>query len=189
MIYENIHVKWTMSKKTAVVHMSIDSGQTWKTGDSWYSVYTQNFGQYKAWRKECYSADIPSILRAKEKFVRDRASERAKLKREAFKVLAPELQNVVLEERQAIKSKRQACLQARNEVSTSVAMKQLLEFGPELIKLREKIDDVVELMSKGGINKEFPFYDRTVRDIRLLNKVLDEKVQKHIRTCQKRKRK
>lgn len=197
--YGNVHVKWTLSAPivnsyghshcNTVLHMSIDAGATWKNSDGWYGLYAQHFNPHSGWNKEHYAGDIPSILAAKAKHIRDRAKERAKKKRDAFKALSPEAQAKQIAAKQAVKAKQTARLQVQKEKATSAVMTQLLELGPELVKIRDRADEAIKLMGAGGINKEFPYYARTFRDIGYARSLLEDRIAGHVKRCQKNKKK
>ncbi len=189
--YGNIHVKWTVNLpvvnsyryRPVFLHMSVDSGKTWKQSDGWYGLYKAHFHPHTGWNKEGYKETIPSILASKEKFIRDRARAAAKERREAFKKLPSTQQATILVNKAVSRTERTERLQNQKGKSTSAAMTQLLELGPILVKLRDEIDATLNTMGNGGINKEFPYYSRTCREFRNTQYYI-ERIQKHIKRCQ-----
>ena len=191
--YDHIHVKWDMNptpnqwgQQYAIVYLSIDSGKTWNTGDGWYSVYNTTFGTYRAWNREHNQVDIKPILEDRANFMRARSRRLAKEKRDAFKALTATQQANDLKKRAADKEFRASMIQKRKEKTVSAVMNQLLEIGPQLVTMRDNIDNIIKLMANGNINQEFPYYPSTIRDIRYLNYKLGGRVVNHLKSCQKK---
>lgn len=196
--YGNIHVKWTMNALTTnvyghayrntILHMSIDSGVNWKQSDGWYGLYALHFNPHSGWNNDNWSCDIPSILSDKAKYLSNRAKERAKKKRDDFKALSPKAQAKQIATKTTAKARRLAQIQTQKDESTATVMTQLLELGPELVRIHDQVDEAIKLMNSGGINKEFPYYLRTFRDIRNARSLLENRVVGHIKRCQKNKK-
>jgi hypothetical protein len=168
--------------------MSIDNGISWKEATSWTGLYSAVFkGKWPT--SITYPICIPTILEDKAKFIHEQAVAKRKAERDAFKKLAPELQEKELADRAAEKARHSSRLENRKGAAAKVCMEHVLELGPELVKLRDKVDECIKLMSLGGLNKEFPFYLRTIRDVRSVNKTIQKRVYEHIERCQKIKRK
>ncbi len=192
-VYGHIHVKWSMNPqlnrwgaRSALIHLSIDSGATWKTADGWYAVYNDTFGTFRAWNRDHNKVDMKPILEDREKYVRARSKAKAQEKREALKALSVSERERTLKERAANKAFRAGLVQKRKEKTTSAVMDQLLEIGPQLVTMRDNIDNILKHMANGGINNEFPYYPSTMRDIRYLNHKLGNRVINHIKRCQKK---
>lgn len=192
-IYGNIHVKWTYERMPMLktpkvqVHMSVDSGVSWKQANGWVGLYYCVFHRHPY--SKFYKLDIPVILEDRAKFIHEHTVAKRKSEREAFKNLAPELQEKELVARAAEKARHTSRLENRKGVAAKVCMEHVLVLGPELVKLRDNIDECIKLMSLGGLNKEFPFYLRTIRDVRLANNTIQKRVYEHIKRCQKNKSK
>jgi hypothetical protein len=65
-------------------------------------------------------------------------------------------------------------------------MNQMLELGPELVRLREDIDRALALMAKGGVDRAFPYYHSRRQYIRNAKRTVAD-IQRHIEKAHARK--
>ena len=154
--YGRLNLRWTKSpysygRDPFVMEMSAD-GKTWTKGTSWWRLYQDCFRPSQSWGA-AYDQDVARIqapiIEARDKFIAERDA--------AFKALPHE-------EREAIKRQRAAeALSKREEAKGEDAMKAincLMTIGPDFVKLKDKIDEAISLMSMGGINKPMPYHER-----------------------------
>jgi len=166
------------------ISISIDGGATWISDSSMWSVYRINankLGDY-------YDRNGPlnkAIIHNLEAWKAERRRKLDKERREAFKALAPEVQQKVRQERTAAWEKRKELAAERKAQKTALIMGQMLEIGPELVRLKEEIDRALALMAKGGLDSQFPYYVSRRRYIRTAKWTVED-LSRHINKAHKR---
>ncbi len=172
--YGNTHFRWTSVPNPYYVNgwmhqidMSIDGGQTWKSGNSCWDVYNAHgvpwFG-YRDAHSPHRDVNKP-IFEARDAFNRKRRSQLNRERRAAFKQLPLETQQQILIARREAWLERNRIAEERNAVKTARIMNQMLELGPRLVRLKEDIDTVLSMMAKGGIDREFPHWTARKRQL------------------------
>jgi hypothetical protein len=66
-------------------------------------------------------------------------------------------------------------------------MNQMLELGPELVRLKEDIDQALSLMAQGGVDRAFPYYHSRRRYLRTAKWTVND-IQRHIEKAHARKK-
>jgi hypothetical protein len=64
-------------------------------------------------------------------------------------------------------------------------MSQMLEIGPELVRLKEDIEEALSLMGKGGMDRAFPYYHSRRRYLRTASWTVND-LKLHIKNAHKR---
>lgn len=181
--YGEIYLRWAKSGCHSRYHqpfkieMSRD-GQKWTAGQRWESLYRdvfktgfQTWGPYEKYEQHTKRLQAPT-LEARDKFIADRTA--------ALKALSPE-------ERKSIKQKRADELATKREEEIGKdarkAINCLIAVGPQFIKLKDKIDTAVALMSKGNIGKPIPYHERKLGHLYEAMNLLDDYIA-HMKKCQ-----
>lgn len=169
------------------VSMSTDAGQTWYKADSCWSLYWQMNNNGAGWYDaKNFPAHAP-IMEARERFNRERRNRIAREKREALKLLSPEEREQYIRERRTAWIERRERGQERRAKMTVRIMNQMLDLGPDLVRLREDIDHILSLMAQGGIDRPFPYYVSRMRYLRTASWSLKD-IRRHIKNSHDRKR-
>lgn len=182
--YGGLYLRWSKnpysySRDPFMMEMSID-GKTWSKGNSWWRLYQYCFKPTQSWGAE-YDKHVghlyAPIIEARDKFIAEREA--------AFKALPPE-------EREAIKRQRSETARSkREEAKGEDAMKAincLMTIGPDFVKLKDKIDEAISLMSKGGINKPMPYHERNRGHLLDAINLLGDYIA-HMKKCQESSKK
>jgi hypothetical protein len=194
-VYDNIHIKWEFTKRPRLnhdgtpdlysypehmIHMSIDGGLTWKQGEGFGTLY---FGQFNAsmWELDALKKNFAPIFAAREAWKRNRAKELKKLS-----AARPEEEKA----RGAAKRKEQcdaaeALRKKRAENQQVAAVEDLLSLGPNLVKLKDKVDSLIALMIKGGIDRPPIQYAAKEQNLREAIWTLGQ-LELHFKKCQER---
>jgi hypothetical protein len=164
------------------IYLSIDGGQTWFTGNSIWSVYDNNVvGRY--YNKETELNQ--SIIAAREIWKVARRKKNDRLRREAFKALSPEKKILDKAMRSEAWKLRKDRATERKAMKITNIVNQIFQIGPELIRLKENIEEALSLMSKGNIDRSFPYYHSRRRYINTANWTV-KYFKNHIEAAQKR---
>lgn len=163
-IYGNYRFKWSMSSPPQAewyprqrIHLSIDNGQTWMEENSiWslYSVYNKQIGSYHDTNSELNQA----LIAAREEWKVARRKRLDRERREEFNALPPEQRALIKAERSAAWKLRKQKAEERRMERTAKIMNQMLEFGPDLVRLKEDIEGLLAVMAKGGMDRPLAFY-------------------------------
>lgn len=195
-IYGDYHLKWTVideegrqrsythSYARTKVHLSVDGGQTWLEENSVWSLYSTNHslvGNYHDTNSELNQA----LIAAREEWKVARRRKLDRERREEFNALPPERRAVVKAERsEAWKLRKQKAEERRME-RTALIMNQMLHLGPELVRLKEDIEEALSLMGKGGMDRSIPYYDSRRRSLRTAGWIVND-LKLHIKNAHKR---
>jgi len=180
--YDNIHVKWlsagTYSRNK--VFVSANSGLSWKEGSHFYRCYTEIFG-VGIYDEEARLKNLAPIYAAREAWKR----ERLVAQRKALAAETPEQKAARSAEYAERQAKKAAALEEKAGKNRCEAMNTMISLGPNLIKLKEKVDNVCRLMNKGGIDKPIIQHGPKERRLRETLHLLGQ-FEQHILKCQKR---
>jgi len=163
-VYGNYRFKWTVIPPVEEayyartrVHLSVDDGQTWMEENSIWSLYSVNYsltGTYHDNNSDLNKAI--SYVRNEWKIARRKRLDRER--REEFNALPPEQRALIKTARsEAWKLRRQKAEDRRME-RTARIMNQVLEFGPDLVRLKEEIEGLLAVMAKGGMDRPLAYY-------------------------------
>ena len=195
-IYGDYRLKWavideegrqrsyTHSYARTKVHLSVDGGQTWLEENSVWSLYSTNHslvGNYHDTNSELNQA----LIAAREEWKVARRRKLDRERREEFNAVPPERRAVVKAERsEAWKLRKQKAEERRME-RTAQIMNQMLQIGPELVRLKEDIEQMLSLMAKGGMDRSFPYYGSRRRYLRTASWTVND-MKRHIENAHKR---
>lgn len=186
--YDNIHIKWdTVGAATArynanyAISMSIDGGQSWNIGNNLHETYHKCFPTSNLWSAPERDVNMAPVYKAREIWKRQRAKDRKKVLDSA----SPEEKAARVKKLADAKEKKRIGDEERSAKQTVAAIDHMIKLGPELIKLKEKIERIVALMSKGGIDRPIIQHDSKLWKIKCANYLLD-KFEKHFIECHKR---
>ena len=187
-VYENIHLKWKVNKNARTdynpkhtIYMSIDSGQTWHEGERFQEVFQKAFPGKSYYSSDVRDEALAPILNAREAWKRQRAKERKKVLDSA----PPEEKAARLKKLADVKEAKRLRDEDLASKRTVAAMDHMIKLGPELIKLKDKIEHIVELMGKGGIDRPIVQHDSKLWKIKSANYLLSQ-FEKHFIECHKR---
>lgn len=194
-IYGDYHLKWTVigegvrhgvshSYARTKVHLSVDGGQTWLEENSVWSLYSTNHslvGNYHDTNSELNQA----LLAAREEWKVARRMRRDRERREQFNALPPERRAVVKAERSEAWKLRKQKAEERRMQRTAIILNQMLHLGPELVRLKEDIEEALSLMGKGGMDRSIPYYDSRRRYLRTAGWTVNN-LKLHIKNAHKR---
>lgn len=62
---------------------------------------------------------------------------------------------------------------------------QIFQIGPELVRLKEDIEEALSLMGKGGMDRSIPYYDSRRRTLRTAGWIVND-LKLHIKNAHKR---
>jgi hypothetical protein len=175
---------------TYEISLSVDGGQNWYTDRTVWSLYNtarpSNEVGY-GWHDKS-SNSHKAIMEARDIHNKERRRKLDKQRRDEFKALSDEDKLRVRQERSEAWTKRKELAAERKAQKTARIMEQMLEIGPDLVRLKETIDEVLGAMSNGGIDKAFPYYHSRRRYVHTAKwAVMD--MYRHITTAQKRTKK
>ena len=195
-VYGDYRLKWTVideegrqrsythSYARTKVHLSVDGGQTWLEENSVWSLYGTNRSLIGNYHENCSDFN-KALLAAREEWKVARRRKMDRERREQFNALPPEKRAVVKAERsEAWKLRKQKAEERRGE-RTARIMNQMLHLGPELVRLKEDIEEALSLMGKGGMDRSIPYYDSRRRSLRTAGWTVND-LKLHIKNAHKR---
>jgi hypothetical protein len=195
-VYGDYRLKWTVideegrqrsythSYASTKVHLSVDGGQTWLEENSVWSLYSTNRSLIGNYHENCSDFN-KALIAAREEWKVARRRKLDRERREEFNALPPERRAVVKAERsEAWKLRKQKAEERRME-RTALIMNQMLHLGPELVRLKEDIEEALSLMGKGGMDRSIPYYDSRRRSLRTAGWTVND-LKLHIKNAHKR---
>ena len=195
-VYGDYRLKWTVideegrqrsythSYARTKFHLSVDGGQTWLEENSVWSLYGTNRSLIGNYHENCSDFN-KALLAAREEWKVARRRKMDRERREQFNALPPEKRAVVKAERsEAWKLRKQKAEERRGE-RTARIMNQMLHLGPELVRLKEDIEEALSLMGKGGMDRSIPYYDSRRRSLRTAGWTVND-LKLHIKNAHKR---
>jgi len=190
-VYGNYRLKWTAPSEGQAgryirtkVHLSVDDGQTWFEEDSVWSLYNVSYNLISNYYDNGSSFN-KALLADREEWRLARRKRLDRGRREHFNSLPPEQRAVVKAERAEAWKLRKEQAAERKAQKTALIMSQMLEIGPELVRLKEDIENAIRLMAKGGVDRAFPFYHSRRRYLRTAKWAVND-IRRHIENAQKR---
>jgi len=193
-IYGNIHIKWVIVKsgvRSALgthwiyapeyrYYMSLDGGLSWKSEQMFEKLYRQCFN-VSMWDSAQREQNLAAVYAVRTVWKRQRAKELKKLN----DALPSEEKALKAANLAAKKAEIAAIREATADKNAVKAINAMISLGPNLVRLKEKADRVIMLMSKGGIDK--PIVQHLSKESRLKEAVyLLDQFEKHILKCQAR---
>jgi len=190
-VYGNYRFKWTVIPPVEEayyartrVHLSVDDGQTWLEENSIWSLHSTNYkliGNYHDTNSDLNKA----LIAAREEWKVARRKKLDRERREEFNALPPDQRALIKTARsEAWKLRKQKAEERRME-RTAQIMNQMLQIGPELVRLKEDIEQMLALMAKGGMDRSFPFYGSRRRYLRTASWTVND-MKRHIENAHKR---
>ena len=209
-VYGNYRLKWTVideegrqrsythSNARTKVHLSVDGAQTWLEensvwslgGQTWleensvWSLYSTNRSLIGNYHENCSDFN-KALLAAREEWKVARRKKLDRERREQFNALPPEKRAVVKAERSEAWKLRKQKAEERRMQRTALIMNQMLHLGPELVRLKEDIEEALSLMGKGGMDRSIPYYDSRRRTLRTAGWIVND-LKLHIKNAHKR---
>ena len=189
-IYDNIQLKWSKNpthvyaREQYNLYMSVDNGITWKSACYMHELFHLSFPGMSYHDEEQRTKALAPIYKARDVWKRARAKELKKKLDSA----TPEQKEARANKLAAAKEKKRIEDEALKSKRTVAAIDHMVKLGPELVKLREKIERVVDLMSKGGIDRPIVQHDSKLWKIKSASYLLDQ-FEKHFLACQARTKK
>jgi hypothetical protein len=190
-VYGNYRLKWTVFEAEqpgryirTKVHLSVDDGQTWFEEDSVWSLYNVSYNLISNYYDNGSSFN-KALLAAREEWRLARRKRLDRGRREHFNSLPPEQRAVVKAERAEAWKLRKEQAAERKAQKTARIMSQMLEIGPELVRLKEDIENAIRLMAKGGVDRTFPYYHSRRRYLSTAKWAVND-IRRHIENAQKR---
>ena len=190
-VYGNYRLKWTVIEAAqpgrhirTKVRLSVDDGQTWFEEDSVWSLYNVSYNLISNYYDNGSSFN-KALLAAREEWRLARRKRLDRGRRENFNSLPPELRAVVKAERAEAWKLRKEQAAERKAQKTARIMSQMLEIGPELVRLKEDIENAIRLMAKGGVDRAFPYYHSRRRYLSTAKWAVND-IRRHIENAQKR---
>jgi hypothetical protein len=162
----------------------VDDGQTWFEEDSVWSLYNVSYNLISNYYDNGSSFN-KALLAAREEWRLARRKRLDRGRREHFNSLPPELRAVVKAERAEAWKLRKEQAADRKAQKTARIMSQMLEIGPELVRLKEDIEEALSLMGKGGMDRSLPYYDSRRRYLRTASWTVND-LKLHIKNAHKR---
>lgn len=190
-VYGDYRLKWTVIPPLEEayyartgVHLSVDGGQTWLEDNSVWALYSTNRSLIGNYHENCSDFN-KALLAAREEWKVARRRKMDRERREQFNALPPEKRAVVKAERsEAWKLRKQKAEERRGE-RTARIMNQMLHLGPELVRLKEDIEEALSLIGKGGMDRSIPYYDSRRRYLRTAGWTVND-LKLHIKNAHKR---
>lgn len=185
--------KWSASPNPGgwyakyTISVSVDGGNTWHEDTSIWSVhnmYHKALGSYH----DNDSLVNQAIIHTRGVWNVQRRSRLDRERREAFNRLPPDMQEKVRRERREAWERRKELAAERKAEKTARIMNQMLELGPDLVRLKDEIDSVLALMAKGGLDRAFPYYHSRRRYLRTAKWTIED-FGRHINKAHKRNNK
>lgn len=189
-VYGNYRLKWTVPEPVqgqyirTKVHLSVDDGQTWFEEYSVWSLYNVSYNLISNYYDNGSSFN-KALLAAREEWRLARRKRLDRGRREHFNSLPPEQRAVVKAERAEAWKLRKEQAADRKAQKTARIMSQMLEIGPELVRLKEDIENAIRLMAKGGVDRAFPYYHSRRRYLSTAKWAVND-IRRHIENAQKR---
>lgn len=190
-IYGNYRFKWTVIPPLEQgyygcirVHLSVDDGQTWMEENRVWSLYSVNYSLTGTYHDN--NSDISKVLiaaRDEWKVARRRKLDRER--REEFNALPVEQRALIKAERSTAWQQRKEQAAERKAQRTAIIMSQMLQIGPELVRLKEDIEQTLSLMGNGGLDRSFPYYESRRRYLRTASWTVND-MKLHIENAHKR---
>ncbi|NBP57408.1 hypothetical protein EBU71_12905 [bacterium] len=171
------------------ISISVDGGVNWHEEHSVWSIYNwarSNLAEFGIGYHDDSSPLHKAIIEARNIYNKNRRRELAKERRKAFNALSDEDKIRIRQERAEAWTKRKERAAERKAELTARIMNQMLELGPELVRLREDIDRALALMAQGGVDRAFPYYHSRRRYIRNTKWTVAD-IQRHIEKAHTRK--
>ena len=190
-IYGTYRFKWTVVPPEHEgwyarhrVHLSVDDGQTWMEENSVWSLYSVNYSLTGTYHDN--NSDLnKALIAAREEWKVARRKKLDRERREEFNALPPEQRALIKTARsEAWKLRKQKAEERRME-RTAQIMNQMLQIGPELVRLKEDIEQMLALMAKGGMDRSFPYYGSRRRYLRTASWTVND-MMRHIENAHKR---
>jgi len=189
--------KWNAAKqdeeawhRTYDISLSVDGGQNWYTDRTVWSLYnTARSSNEVGYGYHDKNSNLhKAIIEARDIHNKERRRKLDKQRRDEFKALSDEDKLRVKQERSEAWTRRKELSAERKAQKTARIMEQMLEIGPDLVRLKETIDEVLVAMSKGGVDRALPYYHSRRRYVHTAKwAVMD--MYRHITTAQKRTKK
>ncbi len=185
-VFDNIHLKWEANKDSwantqHIIYLSIDSGQTWHKGERFSVVFENAFPGKSFYFLNDRDEILAPILNAREAWKRQRVKER----KQVLDSASPEEKEARLKKFAEVKEQKRIREEKLANERTVIAMDHMIKLGPELIKLKEKVEHVVGLMSKGGIDRPIVQHASKLWEIKRANYLLSQ-YEKYFMECHKR---
>ncbi len=168
------------------ISVSLDGGVTWVDSSSPARslYYGEQFGNYH----DNNGLVNKAIIHTRELWKSDRRRKHDQERRRAFNALSDEDRVRVKQERAEAWTRRKERAAERKAERTARIMSQMLELGPELVRLKEDIDRALALMAQGGVDRAFPYYHSRRRYLRTAKWTVAV-IQHHIEKAHARKKK
>lgn len=190
-IYGDYRLKWTVIPPLeegyyarTKLHLSVDGGQNWLEDNRVWGLYSTNRSLIGNYHENCSDFN-KALLAAREEWKVARRRKMDRERREQFNALPPEKRAVVKAERsEAWKLRKQKAEERRGE-RTARIMNQMLHLGPELVRLKEDIEEALSLIGKGGMDRSIPYYDSRRRYLRTAGWTVND-LKLHIKNAHKR---
>ena len=186
--YGNIHLLWKVNKSARsyydskhIICLSADSGQTWHEGERFQELFQKAFPGKNYYISAERDEALAPILKEREAWKRQRAKERKKVLDSA----PPEEKASRLKKLADVKEAKRLREEELTAKRAGAAIDHMIKLGPELIKLKDKIEHIVELMGKGGIDRPIVQHDSKLCKIKSANYLLSQ-FEKHFIECHKR---
>jgi len=184
-----IQFRWTANVEDGVwypkytISASIDGGVTWVDNSNvWSLYYSGQFGNYH----DNNGLVNKAIIHTRELWKSERRRKLDKERRKAFNALSDEDRVRVKQERSEAWTRRKERAAERKAERTARIMNQMLELGPELVRLKEDIDQALSLMAQGGVDRAFPYYHSRRRYLRTAKWTVND-IRRHIEKAHARK--
>lgn len=187
-VYENIHLKWKANKNARaywdpkhVYCISVDFGITWHEADRFQDAFTKAFPGKSLYSTKDRDEAFAPVLKVREAWKRQRVKDR---KRELDAQPAEEkaARAKKLADAKEAKRLRDEELKAKR---AGAAIDHMVKLGPELVKLKDKIERIVMLMGKGGIDRPINQHDSKLWKVKNANYLLSQ-FEQHFIECHKR---
>lgn len=163
-IYGNYRLKWTVIPPleqgyyaSIRVHLSVDDGQTWLEENSVWSLYGTNRSLIGNYHDTCSDFN-KALIAAREEWKVTRRRKLDRERREEFNALPPEQRALIKAERSTAWQHRKEQAVERKAQRTAIIMNQMLQIGPDLVRLKEDIEGLLAVMAKGGMDRPLAYY-------------------------------
>jgi len=191
---EKYQFKWSAQHKedewfpTYNISISVDGGQTWTMDKSLWSIYNilrQSSPDVGHGYHDKNSMLHKALIESRDIHNKTRRKKLDRERRKTFNALSNEEKLRVKKERsEGLKLRNEKIAQRKAKIITNI-VNQIFQIGPELIRLKETIDEVLTVMSKGNIDRAFPYYYSRRRYINTAKwAVMD--MSRHINSSHKR---
>lgn len=165
---DKLRLKWHAEDRAKIIDISIDGGNKWCSSQSINNVYHALGLRYGGYQEHVFKPIVEALLRFK-------AERQAKID-----AMTPEeLVQFKREERQ----RRSLEIKALKEEAGVRATQELIELGPKLVKIKDKVDTIFKLVENGNIKKPISRFSRKLEGIHAAEYMLNELIT-HLRNQQ-----